>query len=449
MKKTVIAAALIACMLFMLCACGNESDESNNKEMLDGTWYSVCENPEGSDENITFNPDGTFTSDLNGVYGFTDETGYLNICFDGGNYIDYEIIEDEDGNKDIYLAGADYPTWCATPEGALAAYNKYISENGEFGTDFAMTLDEAKEVGGLFIMTEDGFYPFQTAEINSAEVPLSRSHTSDSKLDSISFDDYIFENSFEEINQPSIFIIDENGDDSSPSRYTKVPTLKDGAKLVEVSDLNPNGVTCTLLNGEDCYVADGVISYDKDEDAFYYGTFDFFYSAGSDYYLIEQINGKDPKELIDMDTINGWYDTFDEILGRTQYGIMEDNDLKKYYDRIKSEKKDSFLKDDNLVYYQFVRPNFLYRFDDDTDKLVIKCRESKDDVDFITYEVNPRQYHAYNIPKSVYNNKDKDYNIGYTETDDGYFIVNTDELPEGLYRFPGDDTYEGVLLRIE
>ena len=113
MKKTIVAViALTVIMSFCLCACGSSG--------LTGTWYKVCADPASARDNVTFQSDGTFVSDVTGEYIVEGKNVRMNFL--GLTTVDFEVI-DYNGTEALAQKGSDFPYWCRTVEAAEQAYN--------------------------------------------------------------------------------------------------------------------------------------------------------------------------------------------------------------------------------------------------------------------------------------------------------------------------------------
>ena len=111
--KGIIIAGMVAAVIYLsFCACGETG--------LTGTWYSVCADPESAYDNITFQSDGTFVSDVTGEYVIEGDVARLNFL--GLTTVEFEIT-DYDGTPALVQRGHDVPKWCKTPEAAAQAYS--------------------------------------------------------------------------------------------------------------------------------------------------------------------------------------------------------------------------------------------------------------------------------------------------------------------------------------
>ena len=117
-RKIIVIVAIAAIMSFCLCACGSSSAS------LTGTWYKVCANPESAYDNVTFQSDGTFMSDVTGEY--VQEGNTVRMNFLGLTTVEFDIV-DYNGTDALLQKGKSVPYWCRTAEAAERAYNDAIS----------------------------------------------------------------------------------------------------------------------------------------------------------------------------------------------------------------------------------------------------------------------------------------------------------------------------------
>ena len=112
MKKLCAFVVALIIMSFCLSACGGND--------LTGTWYRVCADPSSASDNVTFQSDGTFVSDVAGEYVVDGDT--VRMSFMGMTTVNFELAE-YDGTDALVEQGYEIPYWCRTVEAAEQAYN--------------------------------------------------------------------------------------------------------------------------------------------------------------------------------------------------------------------------------------------------------------------------------------------------------------------------------------
>ena len=115
-KLTLFMLVIASICLILLCGCGNK---------LSGTWYKVCDNPEYATDNISFESDGTFISDVTGEYVIDGDN--VKLIFLGIEAVNYKLTE-IDGVGALIENGKKYPEWMQNPDAAKAQYEKQIEE---------------------------------------------------------------------------------------------------------------------------------------------------------------------------------------------------------------------------------------------------------------------------------------------------------------------------------
>ena len=117
MKKLSVVIIAVIIMSFCLSACGGND--------ITGTWYKVCEDPTSARDNVTFQSDGTFISDVTGEYVIEGDTVRMNFL--GLATEDFELTE-VSGKETLVSKKYGSAYWCRTAEDAQELYDELTSD---------------------------------------------------------------------------------------------------------------------------------------------------------------------------------------------------------------------------------------------------------------------------------------------------------------------------------
>lgn len=122
MKKNTMKMIVIACIAVIL-AMGLAACSSSAK--IVGDWYVVCENPESSWDNITFNNESEFYSDgLTGNYTRQGESLSLQYPLIGARNL---TIDEYEGNI-VLVEEKSGRVWANDPEIAYEVYEDLMAQ---------------------------------------------------------------------------------------------------------------------------------------------------------------------------------------------------------------------------------------------------------------------------------------------------------------------------------
>ena len=116
MKKLSVFVIAACILCFCLSACGGG---------INGTWYKVCADPAAARDNVTFQSDGTFISDVAGEYVIEGDTIRMNFLG-----LTTEAFKRTEVNGKETLVSKRYgdARWCRTEKDAQELYYELTGE---------------------------------------------------------------------------------------------------------------------------------------------------------------------------------------------------------------------------------------------------------------------------------------------------------------------------------
>lgn len=330
------------------------------------------------------------------IFDELNSTEYLGIYNDGTVSV---YLPDEQGGEEVLykVDGSRLKKVNSSNEESANLKWDEITTSANVG----MTLDRVKATGDVYAIKKgDRFYPLM-----SVETVLAGINGASSEDDHEVIYNYIAKNS------------------QNPT------TLESGDSLVVVNSMEYDDVLLEKVSSETKKIVPGILysEYDYDEGA-----------------LLSYEPFETPDMRLSIRSVNRR--NVDELYDKGIVKDIEDNAYKISSEEL-ANKMQSVSKDSNLIpigseldeYDGIEALKFLYLAE--KDDVRIACESSYDSIDTEEFNYQKGEYKAYNVPDSIQPASSivkPAQKVEYQETEEGYYIVDTDKLEPGIYAT--DDT---------